>query len=157
MIDELDCKLIKDLQKDGRQTYVELGKKLGVAEGTVRKRVKALIDKNVIQIVAIPNVGKLGYKFICTMGLQVRMVDLRKVADALAQNPNVCHLAFVTGKYDLMARIITRSPKELAHFIENEISAIPSVLRTETFVNLDTIKGEWLAMDSIQLSLVATE
>ena len=100
MIDEIDRKLIKELQKDGRQTYVELGRKLGVVEGTVRKRVRVLMDKNIIEIVAVPNVRELGYKFISTMAMQVKMADLRKVADTLAQKPNVCRLAFVTGRYD---------------------------------------------------------
>jgi DNA-binding Lrp family transcriptional regulator len=154
MIDKLDCELIKELQKDGRQTYIELGKKLGVVEGTVRKRVKALIDSDVIRVVAVPNLANLGYEFTCAMGLQVRMADLRKVAETLAKSPNVCHLAFVTGQYDLMARIVTRSPEELSHFIENEISAIPSVLRTETFVNLDIIKGEWSGIDNIPVDTI---
>lgn len=151
MIDELDRKLIKELQKDGRQTYVELAGKLGVVEGTVRKRVKTLIDNNMIQIVAVPNMGELGYKFISTMALQVKMADLRKVADTLTQKPNVCRLAFITGRYDLMALIVTRSPQELSCFIEDEISAITSILRTETFVELDVIKGGWLGIDTTQL------
>jgi len=44
----------------------------------VRKRVRVLMDKNIIEIVAVPNVGELGYKFISTMALQVKMADLRK-------------------------------------------------------------------------------
>lgn len=151
MLDELDYKLIKELQKDGRQTYIELGKKLGVVEGTIRKRVKALMNNDIIRVVAIPNLSKLGYKFTCTMGLQVRMAGLREVADTLAKNPSVSNLAFITGEYDLMARIVTRSPEDLSHFIENEISAIPNIMRTETFVNLDTIKGEWSGIDNIQI------
>jgi len=71
------------------------------------------------------------------------MADLRSVAESLAQKPNVCYLAFVTGRYDLIAMVMTRSAVELSHFIEKEISSIPSILRTETFVNLDIIKGEW--------------
>jgi Lrp/AsnC family transcriptional regulator for asnA, asnC and gidA len=151
MIDELDRKLIQELQKSGREGYVALAKMLGVVEGTVRKRVKDLLGKNVIKIVAVPNPRALGYSFLSIMGLQVRMADLRKVAETLAQQPNVCYLAFVTGRYDLMAIIMTRSSEELSHFIENEISALPSILRTETFVNLDIIKGEWPGLDTTQL------
>jgi len=151
MIDELDRKLIKELQKDGRQTYVELGRTLGVVEGTMRKRVKNLIDKKMLKIVAVPNLSELGYRFMNVMALQVRMADLRMVADALVEKPNVCHLAFVTGRYDLIAIIVTRTPEELSRFIEHEISAIPSILRTETFVELDVIKGGWLGMDTTQL------
>ena len=151
MIDELDRKLMMELQKSGRQSYVDIASTLGVVEGTVRKRVKDLLDRNIIKIVAIPNLRELGYNFISIMGLQVRMADLRKVAENLAQKPNVCYLAFVTGRYDLMAVIMTRSPEELSHFIEKEISSLPSILRTETFVNLDIIIGGWPELDTTQL------
>ncbi|MCL0058199.1 Lrp/AsnC family transcriptional regulator [Dehalococcoidia bacterium] len=151
MIDELDRKLIQELQRSGRQSYVDLARMLGVVEGTVRKRVKDLQNRKIIKIVAVPNPRELGYSFISIMGLQVRMADLRKVADDLAQKPNVCYLAFVTGRYNLMAIIMTRSSEELSHFIETEISAIPSILRTETFVNLDIIKGGAPWLDTTQL------
>ena len=151
MIDKLDRKLIEELQKDGRESYTELAMKLGVTEGTVRKRVKNLVDKSIIKIVAVPNMSELGYNLMSIIGMQVKMVDLRKVADALAKKANVCHLAFVAGRYDVMALVVARSHKELSDFIEKEISTIPSVLRTETFVNLDVIKGAWSGADTTQL------
>jgi len=151
MIDKLDQKLIAELQKDGRENYTALASKLGVTEGTVRKRVKNLVDKGVMKIVAVPNMSELGYKLMSVIGMQVKMVDLRKVADILAKKANVCHLAFIAGRFDLMALVVTRSHEELSNFIEKEISSIPSVLRTETFVNLDVIKGAWSGADTTQL------
>jgi len=151
MVDELDRRLMQELQRDGRRSYVELAEMLGVVEGTVRKRIKDLLARNVMKVVAVLNPRELGYNFMSLMGLQVRMADLRKVAEELARKPNVCYLAFVTGRYDLMAIIMTRSPEELSNFIEKEISAIPGILRTETFVNLDIIKGGWPGLDTTQL------
>ena len=151
MIDDLDRKLIVGLQENGREGYVTLAKKMGVVEGTIRKRIKNLVSKNLIKIVAVPNMRKLGYGFIGIAGIQVKMEDLRQVAEKLAKNEHICYLAFVTGRYDLMAIVVTQSPEELSHFIEREISAIPSILRTETFVNLDTIKGGSGLMDTIEL------
>jgi len=151
MIDKLDLKLIQELQQDGRESYTELAGKLGVTEGTVRKRVRNLVDKRVMKIAAIPNMSELGYKLMSIIGVQVKMVDLRKVADTLAKKPNICHLAFVAGRYDVMILVISQSHKELSDFIEKEISTIPSILRTETFVNLDVIKGAWSGADTTQL------
>jgi DNA-binding Lrp family transcriptional regulator len=85
------------------------------------------------------------------MALEVQLASLREIADNLAKKPNVCYLAFVTGRYDMIAVVMTRSPEELAHFIEKEISAIPSILRTETFVNLEILKGGWPMIDTTQL------
>ena len=151
MIDEVDKKLIEELHKEGRESYTELAAKLHVVEGTVRKRVKNLIRERIIEIVAIPNLVKLGYSLMSIIGLQVRLAELRNVAQRLAKNQHVCYLAFVTGRYDLMAMVVTRTHKELSDFIEKEISAIDSISRTETFVNLDVIKGKSFGIDVSQL------
>ena len=151
MFDELDLKLIQELQKDGRMSHVDLAKKLGVVEGTVRKRIRNLVGNNIIKTITIPNLRKLGYNFMSFMALEVRMANLREIAENLAKKPNVCYLAFVTGRYDMVAFVMTRSPEELSYFIEKEISAIPGIRRTETFVNLEILKGGWPMIDTTQL------
>jgi len=50
-----------------------------------------------------------------------------------------------------MTIVVTSSPEELSSFLEKEISAIPSILRNETFVNLDVIKGKWPMIETSQL------
>ena len=143
MLDKLNQKLIQELQNNGRQSYTELAKMMGVTEGTIRKRVKDLQNLDVIKIRAVLDPSKIGYSFISVMALQVRMADLRQVAEILARKPNVYYLAFVTGRYDLLAMVMCRSPEELANFIKEHISSIPSIIRTETFVNLEVIKSPW--------------
>lgn len=151
MTDELDKRLILDLQNDGRATYVDIARKYGIAEGTIRKRIKRLLSDEIIKVSAVPNVRKLGFGLISIVGFQVKMEDLRNVADNLACNKHICYLAFVAGRYDLMAIVVTSSPEELSSFLEKEISAIPSILRNETFVNLDVIKGKWPMIETSQL------
>jgi len=152
MLDRLNQKLIQELQNNGRCSYTELAEMLGVTEGTVRKRIKDLQNRNIIKIAAVLNPYEIGYSFISIMALQVKMADLRQVADTLAKKPNVYYLAFVTGRYDLLAIIASRTPQELSDFIQKHISSIPSIIRTETFVNLEVIKGPWTgAWDIIEL------
>jgi len=148
-MDELDQKLILELQRDGRQTFSDLGKMFGVTEGTMRKRLKSLIKRGIIKIVAVPNVGELGYSFISIVGIQVKMAQLNKVQEKLLKNPAVCQLTWVSGRYDLIAIIITRSTEEFANFMANELSTIPSVVRTETFVSLGVVKGAVGLADTI--------
>ncbi|MFQ5996718.1 MAG: Lrp/AsnC family transcriptional regulator [Dehalococcoidales bacterium] len=150
-IDKLDQKLILDLQKDGRRHYMDLAKMLGVTEGTVRNRLRRLVGEGIIKITAVPALDKLGYSFMGIVGMQVRLADLRAVAEELAQNQNICYLANVTGRYEFVAIVLTRSPGEFAHFMENVISAIPSIVRTETFVTLNIYKGHGNMLDTTQL------
>ena len=141
MVDDLDLNIIQILEKDGRKSYTDIAKQLGVVEGTVRKRVKNLLDDKMIRISATPNPRELGFNVIAVMGLQVQMSALRHVSQILEAKANVQWLAFVTGRYDLIAIVVEKSTEDLSSFIEKEISAIPSITRTETFVNLDIVKG----------------
>ena len=150
MLDVIDQKLIKELQRNGRQSNVEIAKNLMVAESTVRKRVKRLLNQNIMRVEAVPNPYKLGYGFISVMGLQVRMEDLQQVGKTLAENPSVYYLTFVTGRYDLIAIVMCRTPEELSTFIKENISTIASIIRTETFVNLEIIKSPWFGTSIIK-------
>lgn len=151
MIDELDKKLITELQKDSWRSYVDLGGRLAVHEGTVRKRLIRLLDKDIIKIVAIPNLRNLGYRFVSIMGVQVSMPDLRQVVTNLAQKQHVCFVTIVTGTYDLIVIIITRSIEEYIRFCESELRTIPGILRTEGFIILDIAKGSVNLLDTTGL------
>lgn len=149
MVDKLNRELIAELGKSGRQSYIDLAKLLGVSETTVRNRVKAMLDKGIIKkITAIPDLEALGYGFMGIVGMQVRLADLRLVADQLTKHASICYLANVTGRFDFIAIVVTKSSSEFADFVENVISAIPSILRTETFVNLRIYKGEIIGLDT---------
>ena len=150
-LDKLDKQLILKLQDNGRLSYMELAKTLGVAEGTIRNRLKKLLGQDIIRVTAVPELGKFGYNFIGIVGMQVRLSDLRTVAEQLSKEPNVCYLANVTGRFELIAIVLAKSPVDFSHFMEDTISNMPSVLRTETFVTLNVYKGYESGLDTSQL------
>jgi len=150
-LDKIDRELILDLQKNGRRSYMQLAKMLGVAEGTIRNRLKKLVDGGFMRVTAIPELSRFGYSFISIVGMQVRLADLCEAAEQLAQNPHVCYVANVTGRYELIAIVVTKSSGEFAYFMEHVASAIPSILRTETFVTLKIYKGRGEGLDTTQL------
>jgi len=150
-IDKLNQQIILNLQTNGRLSFLELAKMLDVSEGTIRKRVSWLLAQGVIRVTAIPDLDKLGYKFMSIVGLQIRLADLRNTAEQLAKYPNICYLANVTGRYEFIAIIFARSSKEYSDFMENVISRMASIVRTETFVNLNIYKGHGNWLDTTQI------
>ena len=64
MIDRVDCEIIRLLQKDGRIANTDIAKKVGISEATVRSRLDRLVKENYIQIVAVSNPMKLGFKIV---------------------------------------------------------------------------------------------
>jgi Lrp/AsnC family transcriptional regulator for asnA, asnC and gidA len=151
VLNKFDQELIEQLQQDGRLSYIALAKLLHISERTVRNRLKNLLESGIINITAMPNLDKLGYGFIGIVGLQVHLADLKKIGRELAKHPNVCYLANVTGAYEFIAIIVARSTREFAAFMEEHVSSIPNVTKTETFVTLNIYKGKPGILDTSQL------
>ena len=146
MIDDLDLKLIRSLQTNGRLSYIDLSKELDVVEGTIRRRMKQLIDGGIIRLAAIPNMQEMGYGFITIVGLRVQLSEKRQVARLLASYKQICFMASVTGQYDLMAIVIARNASEYSQFLD-EVNTLPGILGLETYVSIEIIKGKWLMAD----------
>lgn len=143
MLDKLDKQIIGELEGNARRSYTDLAKVLEVSEGTIRNRVKNLQKSDVIKLEAVLNPYSIGYDFITVMALEVKVADLSIVSDMLVKLPNIYYLAYVTGRYDIVAIVMTRSTQELAEFIKQHISNIPSILHCETLVNLEVVKSPW--------------
>jgi Lrp/AsnC family transcriptional regulator, regulator for asnA, asnC and gidA len=139
----IDQKIIRELQRDGRQKYTDLARTLGVSEGTIRNRVRDLQKRGIMKVTAVVNPEEVGYPLISVIGMQVKINDLQRVGETLAQNPRVYYASFVSGRYDIIIIIMSRTSQDLSDFIKY-LSSIPSIIRTETFQNLETIKSPWL-------------
>lgn len=139
-MDELDLKIILELQKDGRESNLELSRKFGTPESTVRRRVQRLINDHVIKVTALPNPSKVGYQMIAFIGLQVELSKLERVADRLVKCPNVHLLCLTTGSFDMIAWALFESTTEFDRFVRSDLAAIPGINRAETMVHVDLRK-----------------
>ena len=140
-LDELDGNLISLLQADGRASNIELAKKTGVSEGTIRRRFRNLVKDEVIRVVAIVDPSKLGRQTAALIGLQVDPALVEPVASQLATIDQVHYVAVTTGAYDIFLWVALASPEALSTFLRTTVGAIDGVRRTETFVNLSIKKN----------------
>ena len=62
VLDQFDREIISLLQKDGRMPFLTIANELGLAEGTVRRRVAKLMDEGLLKIVGIANPFKVGLR-----------------------------------------------------------------------------------------------
>ena len=60
-IDDIDAEMIKLLKQNGRMRNTEMANQLNLSDTAIRKRLKRLIDEEIIQIVAVVNQSKMGY------------------------------------------------------------------------------------------------
>lgn len=139
-MDELDIKIIGILQLDGRASNAKIARQLGVSEGTIRRRLKRLIEDEAIQVVALPEPSKLGYNTEAIVGIQVDPGKLENVADELGRAPETLNVSVTTGAFDIFAWVALPSPEQLHSFLLNTVGKIDGVKRSETFVTLSVKK-----------------
>jgi len=139
-MDELDRKIIGLLQVDGRASNAKIAREVGVSEGTVRRRLRRLIQDDVVKVIAVPNLEKMGYATTALIGLQTGPGKSDMVAEALARLEEVHYVAITTGAYDIFVWAGLESAEALGTFLRTRVGVIDAVQRTETFVNLSIKK-----------------
>jgi len=127
--------IIEQLQTDGRRSYAEIGKAVGLSEAAVRQRVQKLTESGVIQIVAVTDPMQLGFTRQAMIGVRVTG-DTRVVADRLAALGAVDYVVLTAGSFDLLVEVVCEDDEELIALLNDEIRTIDGVAATETFVYL---------------------
>ena len=85
-LDAVDRQIIRILQADGRTANVEVARRVGMSEATVRKRLERLVSEGVIHITAVPNPSKVGLSTVTFLTLDVELSLLERIADELGQS-----------------------------------------------------------------------
>lgn len=134
-IDDVSKAIIELLQVDGRRSYADIGKSVGLSEAAVRQRVQKLTESGVMQIVAVTDPLQLGFMRQAMIGINVSG-DTREVAEALAALPAVDYVVLTAGSFDILAEVVCESDDDLLALLNSEIRDIDGVRSTETFVYL---------------------
>lgn len=135
-LDSLDSQIIEILKKDGRASNARIAREVQVSEGTVRRRLKRLVDDGFIQVMAVPDPKKMGLNSRALVGLQVAPDKIDAAAAALDNLSEVSWVTMTSGQFDIFAWAAVPSPEELGTFLRQKVGSISGVQRTETFVNL---------------------
>ena len=139
-MDSLDTEIVSLLQRDGRSTNAGIARHVGVSEGTVRRRLKRLLDGGYIHVKALLDPLKMGYGSEALLGVQIDPDKIEYVTDKLASLKETNWIAVTTGAYDVFAWVTLPSAEELGVFLSNRVGVIPGIRRTETFVSLNVKK-----------------
>lgn len=132
-IDATSKAIIELLQEDGRRSYSDLGRVVGLSEAAVRQRVQRLTESGVMQIVAVTDPMQLGFQRQAMIGIRVSG-DARVVAEAVAAIDAIDYVVVTLGGFDVIAEVVCEDDEELMAIINDGIRPIDGVLSTETFV-----------------------
>jgi Lrp/AsnC family transcriptional regulator for asnA, asnC and gidA len=143
VLDETDREIIELLQEDGRMPFLTIANQLGLAEGTVRRRVARLLEEKVLKIVGITDPFKIGLYTVAVVGLKVERGKIDHIAQALADLPEVRSVALYTGNFDLVIQVAVKNNDELLTFLIRKLSDIPGILNTGTSLVLKVAKEDF--------------
>jgi DNA-binding Lrp family transcriptional regulator len=140
-IDEIDRRIISELQGDGRMTNVELARRAGISPPPCLRRVRRLEDAGFIQGYFAQTDGqKLGWQiaFFVIVGLESqKQLVLDAFETMVAGWPEVRECHMIRGGGDFLLKLVAR---DAAH--ENQLTArltaAPNVARVQTLQTIRT-------------------
>ncbi|CAN7426507.1 Lrp/AsnC family transcriptional regulator [Microbacterium maritypicum] len=132
-LDAVSKTIVELLQEDGRRSYSEIGRTVGMSEAAVRQRVQRLTESGVMQIVAVTDPMQLGFHRQAMIGVRVSG-DARRVAEAIAAIESVDYVVITVGSFDVLAEVVCEDDDDLLALINDVIRPIDGVLSTETFI-----------------------
>ena len=143
-LDETDLNIVALLKENGRIQNNEIASRLSISEGTVRNRIKKLIDNNFLSIRGLVNPSKIKNKQIILVG--VRISDTKKMEKAglyMSSLKNVNAVYMVTGSFDLFIEVFIE-PQNLLEFLSVDLAKIDDqILNTESFIVMKSY-NKWL-------------
>jgi Lrp/AsnC family transcriptional regulator for asnA, asnC and gidA len=148
-LDDWDQQIVSILQKEGRASNVDIARKLGLAEATVRRRIDRLLESGAVSVVAMVEPEQLGLTSRMMIAIQTDQPQLQAIAARLAEFPEVRSVSIVTGTYDIIIEVVLASSGQLLSFILDRVVAIPGVKRTDTYHVLKVVKRicDWVIPD----------
>ena len=130
-LDEIDVRILEELQRDGCLTNVELASRINLSPSPCLARVRALEARGVIkQRVTLLSAEQLGLNvnvFIqISLDKQVRD-SLDTFERAIRCLPNVMECYLMSGDADYLIRVLVRDVHALERLIVDELTRIPAV------------------------------
>lgn len=113
MLDEIDWKIINQLQKDGRTTFEELAKLVGFSSMGVKKRFDKLIKKEIIKISALVNIKKIDLQAAFVL-IEIESAEaMENLLKRFKECPRVVYIFKTLGAYNLFALVVAEDQATL--------------------------------------------
>ena len=142
IMDNIDEQIIHLLEQNARQSSETIAKQIHVSSATVRRRLKRLIDSNVLDIVAIRDPSKTGLPVTVLVAFDIERNFLDSVMKILSDHPRVVWACTTTGQFDGFAFLRFAANEDLSLFLRKDLVKIQGIKDSETFICLNVEKHE---------------
>src|SRR5687768_10756380 len=138
-LDEIDWKLLEELQQDGRVSYTELGRRVALTAPAVADRVRRLEEAGVIKgFHADVDAAKVGFPITAFVRWTSSGPDCSHLGEVAKEIPEIVECNRVTGEASYVLKILARSVGHLEQLIDGLMpygSTITSVVLSSPVVH----------------------
>lgn len=139
---DLDVRLIRALQEDGRLSHRQLAGELGVATSTVSSRIRDMEERGVISgYRPVLNYDKLGLGLVAVTLIRARGEELPAIVRSLTAHPSLTHVYEITGEFDVLVIGRFANETDMNREIKSMLS-LPGIEGTNTSVVLAAPKEQ---------------
>jgi Lrp/AsnC family transcriptional regulator for asnA, asnC and gidA len=139
---EFDDKLIELIEQNGRISYRDIAKDLGISERQAGYRFRRLLEEEVIRVITVVDAYAVGFNVILAIGVKVADRPAMAVAAELAEIPNVIASAVMAGEYDIEIMVAVPSHQALATLVREQLSEVTGIRSLHPSLFLDVVKYE---------------
>lgn len=143
-LDEIDRRILAELQDEGRMTNVELAGHVGLTAPPCLRRVRALEGSGVIRgYHAEVDPAKLGFSIMvfALVSLKSQAEDaLRQFEDHMRTLPEVRECHMLNGEIDFILKIVSKDLQSFQEFLTSKLTPAPNVASVKTSLTIRTAK-----------------
>jgi DNA-binding Lrp family transcriptional regulator len=141
-LSKLDSALLNILVKDGRASFADIARQLGVSRAYARARVQVLVSSGVIELFgAVINPEKLGKVISTFVDIRVAPAALEAVSQELADCHEVVSLYIMSDLQSLHIHALTDSMATFDSFVRKHIFNRPEILSVDCKTLMTRVKN----------------
>ena len=140
-LDWIDKQILNLLLSNAEQSYAQIAKQIHSSPATVHVRLKKMREQGLItgqRILVEPSL--LGYDLCAFLGIFLEKTTYYpKVLAALKEIPEILDAHYVTGAYNIFAKVLCKNTEHLRKVLYDQVQNIEGIQRTESFISLERV------------------
>lgn len=151
-MDAIDRKILKFLIKNARMPFLEIARECGISGAAIHQRIRKLDESGVIlgsRLIVNPKM--LGFDVCAHIGIRLKdPQQLTQTMEQLKEVPEIVECHFITGAYNILAKLYCLDNEHLMRTIFDGILSIPGVATTQTYISLQETFQRQVNVDFIE-------
>ena len=143
-LNRIDRNILRELQQDGRLSYAELARRVGLTTTPCMERVRRLERDGVITgFSALVNPGAVGAALLVFVQIRLSRTSQDNFAEfkaAASDLPDVQECYLVSGDFDYLIKARVADMAAYREFLGETLLGLPGVQASTSYVVMETVK-----------------